>query len=268
MRTQNLAAIALAAAGLVWANAAEANNVFLDFDKTNILTEEGVGFARYRLNATNWDQAVGNDGPFAVSESSNLGNVAALNGVEWAFTLSYTAGTGYSFTLDDGTTSSTDSWTSGIGSGGSLLPTQSFNAIGLQVAAGGFKAGNTGWVASMFATDLAFSGAGLTTVGSLSDMSVVDAGSSTSEFQYLVSDVDLSTVNWTLTGKVEGTYTCTIVTCTPTIPTFSDEGFKFNIGTKQVTYTTPVPVPAALPIIGAALAGFGVAGFRQRKAAA
>jgi len=253
--------LGLAAAG---AGEARAASVALDFDVSKILSQSGVAFARYRFGKSGFDQAVGYDNPQAVANKSDLDadNSLNLSDVAWDFSLVYTAGSGYSFTLSktgttitDSYTTSTDTYTSGIGTRRALLPTQSFNAILLQTRSRLTDNGS----ASMSVNNLSFSGAGLTTTGSLTDMSVsqVNAGDP-NDFQWLVADADLATFNWTLTGRVVGTVACAArgQGC------FNNESIKFNIGTKSVT-VAPVPLPAAPLLFITGLAAMGVLSRRR-----
>lgn len=236
---------------------ARAATVALDVDPAKILSESGVAFARYRFGKNGFDQAVGHENPFAVANNSSLdgGNSLNLSQVAWDFSLSYAAGSGYSFTLSKPGTTSTDTYVSGIGAGGTLLPTQSFNAIQLQARSRLTQNGS----ATMSVSDLSFSGAGLTTTGSLTDLSAsqINAGD-TNDFQWLVADVDLSAFDWLLTGKVLGAALCQAggQNC------FSDESIKFNIAMKTVD-VAPVPLPAAPVLLLTGLAAIGVISRRR-----
>jgi hypothetical protein len=99
-------------------------------------------------------------------------------------------------------------------------------------------------------SDLNFSAATLTQAGAGSWVTTtnVNTGSNPgNKYQQLYSDVDLSTISWTLSGKVLA-YKAS---------TGGDENVKLIINTRNVTFGTPAPsqpVPGPLPVLGATMA--------------
>jgi hypothetical protein len=215
-----------------------------------------VAMTRYRVSNTNWDQIVAaNSSPLNIVQQQNLGDANTLNNRAWDFSVSYVAGSGYTYTLTDttvpplGTSPSTLVWTAPGGSP-ALSPTRPFNAIQLYATAQPVT-GTTGALAtSITVRNLAFSGAGLTTSGALVTMNDMDAISPGGVNQWLVADTNLALFNWALTGQVQAGFTGSI-----TAANQADERLKFDVHMESVT---AVPVPAALPLLLSGLVGFGV----------
>jgi hypothetical protein len=165
--------------------------------------------------------------------TKNLGTANSLNGVEWDWSMAYTAGSGYVYTLSKPGTTSVVQWTAPwvnayVNPNETVSQTRSFNAIYLYCAA--YAKGS--FTSSQFdVTNLAFSGTGLTSVGSLVDMQA-DLPPGELVDQWLIADTDLSVTDWTLTAKVRGQFT-------GAAPSNLDEALKFDIKTKGV-----VPEPA------------------------
>ena len=213
--------------------------------------------ARYRLSNTNFDQALYNGGSEGVGANSlqkNHGNVAALSGDTLSFSLSHEVGKGFTFGLSSApgalpAINWTQAWGTGTGdqvaaSLNGVAPGASFNVLNLWA-----KATVAG---SVTVTDLVFSGATLS--GSFTDPQTAASLAN----QYIISDTDLSSFTWSLSGKV------TLVKS----GTGSDEGIVFDISGRQETVTV-VPEPstyvagalAVLPL----LVG-GVRKWRQNRA--
>lgn len=209
--------------------------------------------ARYRLSQTNWDQVIATSSNVTygtIVENKNVGTANQLNGVEWDWSMAYTAGSGYVFTLSKPGTTSTVQWTAPwtntyVVPNETVSPLRSFNAIYLYAAA--YTA--TGITSAQFdVTDLSFSGAGITNSGSLANLQATLPPGELVD-QWLIADCDLSQIDWTLTAKVKGTFT-------GTPPSNYDERLKFDIKTKMV-----VPEPATLGL----LAVSGLAMLRRRR---
>lgn len=197
------------------------------------------GMFRYRLSNTNFDQSIANGGvipPATWVTSTNLGTHNDLNGAVWDFTLAYTAGVGYAFTLDHvsgGTpsvTNSTLSWTSPFNG---VPPTNPFNAIEIYAQV----QNNTSAYASatISVTNLSFSCAGLSidpmynALRDLYDDKTIapGPGGNDLDLEWIKADVDLSLYSWTLAGRVVASFTGYT---SGTI----DERIKFNIKTVKV----------------------------------
>lgn len=207
--------------------------------------------ARYKVDNTNWDQAiVSNPSPFDLAAQANIGNAAALNNREFAFTLSYTKDVGYSWTLNDGI-ARTLSWTA---PDGAISQLRKFNVLHLfTVAQTNVPASGTS-NASIHVSNLAFSGAAV--AGTLDDLvSSSSNGSYGQDDYWLRSDTLLSNLDWSLTGKVKASFACaTGSTC------FSPERLKFEVKTGYIT-----PIPGAVWLLGTAIAGLGYVARRRAR---
>jgi hypothetical protein len=212
---------------------------------------------RYRVSNTNWDQIIAVS-PFPSANTivgqSNLGNANTLNNRAWDFSVSYAAGSGYTYTLTDtttpplGTSPSTLTWTA-PGGNPALSPTRSFNAIQLYATAQTVEGTTSPLATSIAIRNLVFSGTGLSTSGALATMNDTDATSPGGVNQWLVADTDLSLFNWVLRGQVQAAFNGSI-----TAANQADERLKFDVSMQSVA---AVPVPAALPLFISGLVGFG-----------
>jgi len=239
--------------------------------------------AVYRMSNTNYDQQLTNAGynstnPNTNSQNGHLGNVDALNNKTFDFSLEYKFGQGYIYTMKNnvsnnqyvtawGTFSSPSLPTVGgsiisvnvAGTMGSPLeapPGAGFNSISIYSSASansGTTAQCNGSGPSVYScvqlSNLAFTSSSLTQAGSGSwaPTTVASTGTTARGYQQLYSDVDLSTISWTLSGTVleyKGSYG-------------GDESVKMVINTRNVTFGTPAPsqpVPGPLPLLGATMA--------------
>ena len=137
-------------------------------------------------------------------------------------------------------------------------PGSGFNSLMItaQAAAGGTApgpgavCGQTGVFSCVQVSDLNFSAATLTQAGAGSWVTTtnVNTGSNPgNKYQQLYSDVDLSTISWTLSGKV----------LAYKAGTGGDETVKLIINTNNVTFGAPAPsqpAPGPLPLLGATMA--------------
>ncbi len=194
-----------AAASLVAASFASADAVFLKADPGLLGSDSTVASFRYRASDTNWDRSVANSSTIrnsTIVQSRELGNRDQLNAAAFDFTLNYQVGLGYTFWLlhagggSPTTSGSSVAWTSPFGD---TEATRRFRGLELSATAAHFSTSVQS--ASLSVTNLAFSGAGLNSVGTLSDMNAIFA-SGQFRTQYIASAADLSTFKWTLTGRV------------------------------------------------------------------
>jgi hypothetical protein len=243
------------------AGAAKAALVQLNASTPAVIANSTVALTRYRVSNTNWDQIVAvspNISGNTIVAQQNLGNADTLNNRAWDFSVSYVAGSGYTYMLTDTTlpplSPSTLVWTAPGGSP-AVSPTRSFNAIQLYATAQPVS-GTTGTLpTSIDVRNLVFSGAGLSTSGALATMNDTDATSPGGVNQWLVADTDLSLFNWVLTGQVQASFLGSI-----TAANQADERLKLDVSMQSVA---AVPVPAALPLFVSGLIGFGI--FASRR---
>jgi hypothetical protein len=203
--------------------------------------------ARYRLSNTNWDHMIStssNVSGSTLASQADIGNNAALNNVTWNFNLSFSPAGGWTYSLTNGSTVRTRTWSSDFNG---VSPFRSFNAIEMFVVATNPNANQYVSVSSS-ATQIQFSSASATTTGSLIDLVSVSSGL---KAQFLISDTDLSTFAWSLTGKVNLSYVLQPGQNAGNL----DERAKFDI-----KGATVVPAPGAMAMMG--LAGL-VAGRRR-----
>ncbi len=240
------------------AGAAHAANVYINSSQVNISSEFAVAQAKYRLSQGNFDQSLDNGtgtNPGAFIQT-NLGNNSFLSGLTYNITLEHRAGQGFIFTMNDGSTTSVLSWgtfaSTPAGATATTLnnvaPGSSFN--GLLIEARASRANS-----SFAFSNMSFTAAGTTVVdgafdaGSITPTTQGPGYSGLSDplgfyTQKLISDTDLSTLNWTFSATVTGSRDASAG---------GDETVRFVVGAKNYTYTTtvaPLPGPAALGIAG------------------
>lgn len=223
------------------AGSARAGTITLNFDPNLVAGTAGnVMDARYRFSNTNWDQVIStsaNVSGSTIVQQANLGNHNQLNGTAWDFSLSYSAAGGWTYTLSNPNggspivTSSTLSWNSTFN--GAAFD-RSYNSLELFAVIGSLPSGVT--AASMAATDLSFTSAGNTVVGSLSDI-VSTSGLVRS---WIYADFDLATTSWTLSGKLRGDFT-------GSTGSNLDERIKFDVKAGTITV---VPSPGSVALLG------------------
>lgn len=210
--------------------------------------------AKYRFSNTNFDQSI--TLPTNAGVNANLGNTQFLNNQSYDFLLENVVGQGIRFRMTRQATGavSTVSWGSSSLGGtnvsaiGGVSPFDgSYNALKITARA----TANTGNPNPSFEwSNLAFTG--LSKQGSFTAGTVTpttgDAGALGFSTQYATATLDLSSINWTLTGTLRGTRA----------GSNSDEITRFTVDAQQVN---PVPEPASL----AALAVGGFALLRRRR---
>ena len=257
MRTHTILAVSVAAfalqgvvsAGQVWINSGQI---------ANIVQLESVANSKYRLSQGNFDMSIDhgagtNPGQFI---SANLGNNSALSNVAFNFTVQHIAGEGVIFTMTNTNSSVTTtlSWgdfsaapegtTAGLLNG--FAPDRSFNSLELSARA------------ERIGSSMAFSGLTFSSGLSVADGAFYNGEVSTpgvgSDVQRLVSDTDLSTIDWTLTGTLMGARDTSAS---------GDETVRFMIGHKQVAFSViPLPTPAGLAVAGL----LAIPALRRRRA--
>lgn len=200
--------------------------------------------ARYRLSNTNWDHALStssNVTPTTLASTANIGNNSSLNNVTWDFALAFSPVNGWTYSLSNGTTSHVRTWSAPFNGVG---PFRSFNALEIFVVATNPNATVYQSVTAR-ATEMTFTSAQATTTGSLVDLVSVSAGLVR---QFVISDTDLSTIAWSLQGKVNLAY---VLNAGQTAGNL-DERLKFDIKGENA-----VPGPAGLALLAAAGLGAG-----------
>lgn len=244
--------IVAAAVSLSVASSALAGRVWINSNQVQNFVETGsVGQAKYRLSQNNFDMSLDrgqgtNPGQF---QSLNLGNNNALSGRTFDFTLRHIAGEGLIFTMLNtvSRSSSTLAWGSfTTPPSGSVFTTiggaepaatdnpdanrRSFNALIL-------TATSTRNNSSMTFSNLAFT-SGL----SLQDGALFGGAASTpgtgNIAQRVVSDTNLASIDWTLTGSLTGSRDNSAG---------GDETVKFTIAEKIASFRVVV-IPAANPL--------------------
>lgn len=177
-----------------------------------------VATARYRLDNTNWDMALFNEQPAPTASDFvvvNLGTQSQLSGDTFKFSLENKAGQGLIWKLFDnsdvnGPAGGTVAWgtftptipaapfTSVVTNLDGELPGQFFNAINFELRA--FAPDS-----QMHLSNVSFTGA--TVLGSIGDVSAFYNNTGSSYVASLVSDTDLATFDWTLSGEIRGVKT-------------------------------------------------------------
>lgn len=239
--------------------AALGSTVLLNADPSAIGSGSTVANFRYRVSNTNWDQSIANSSNIrssSIVERRGIGNHNQLNNAAFDFSLSYVAGTGYTLRLQHGgggAPTKTDSLLSWTAPHGGISPLRSFRTIEISATAaqlpGNIESG------SFSVTNLAFAGAGLTNAGALSDMLASSTGATFLQ-QYISSTTDLSTFNWTLTGRVVASF---VYKPGFTSPGGSlDERLRLNIKTSDAGL---IPSPGAAAVLALA----GLAALRRRR---
>lgn len=258
MRSVVLAALC----GLCVSSSALGGVVQLNANTSQYTFGDTVALARYRVSNTNWDQIVATSSSISTStivQQANLGNNGQLNNAAWDFNLSFVQGVGYSWTLQrvGGSTVSTVRWEAPHNG---ISPLRPVNAIRFYAEAGSTMPGGIA-TAQLAATNLAFTAAGFTNTGSLvnlidnwDDVGPNDGQDPDLPLQSIIADGDLTSTNWSFTGRVLASWTL--------LPGFTapqgnlDERLKLDI-----KMSTAVPAPGGLAAMGLIV---GLASRRRR----
>jgi hypothetical protein len=225
--------------------AARAQEVYLNPDAGCIGTQQSeAASVKYRVSNLNWDQVISTSSGTTygtIVEQANPGNNVSLNSAVWRFTLDFKTGIGYAFTLKhlsggSPVDSSTVMWDSLFcyQTNPCVSPLRRLNAFSLYVKA----SAQTGLLHSMITADsMSFSGAGLTTNGSLRTLTAEFSSSGGNQYpnfdvQYVRADTNLALFDWTLTGLVTASFD-------PGYTGQLDERLKFNIDMIEVSGLAP-----------------------------
>ncbi len=173
--------------------------------------------AKFKSDNTNWDFSLGNTGSTATSANfiqAGIGNNAFISARVFGFELEHRAGEGFVWNLTDKSNNNktTLSWgtftTPPAGTTAatlnSIAPDRSFNAIRIENRATGANSSNT-FSNLAFTSAATFNGSFLnsTMTPSTAGYNLIDAPINGFAIQWLVSDTDLSSYNWTLSGDVQ-----------------------------------------------------------------
>ncbi|HBS29270.1 MAG TPA: hypothetical protein DEB06_07420 [Phycisphaerales bacterium] len=238
------------------------------------LPDSTVMSARYRLSNTNWDVMIANSAQVSVgtiTQSSSVGNSASLNGVVWDFTLSHTPADGFalSMTRADTDTAVLVEYSMARRGSPAVDPTRSFNALSLSAIAGSSYDARRISSAYVEASSLSFNLAGGVQTGvftvlrdDLDDSGAPSDGQDPDSYtQHLVSDADLSTLAWSLTGRLSAGF---VLRPGQTSPGNIDERLKINF-TAHSAVIPETGTPGALALLAC---GVLVRSGRQRSRAA
>ena len=240
--------------------------------QTPSATATTAASAKMRFATNSWDMSLSpttsttTPGAFLQRDLANANNTPAALTAAWNFTLNYVAGQGYTYSVTSVTfpNSGTLTWRSDAaqnvngGTANTLAgegPTRAFNFIRLHA-----RAGNSPQAMSF--SNLAFSSS-LTSTGSFDSgaasststrNSIDGSGGNFFYYQDIVSDTNLATVNWSLSGTIQSNATTT-----------AGEGIRFQVDMRNSSFqlnVIPLPTGAAM-----GLAGLTVLGFRRRRSA-
>jgi hypothetical protein len=258
------AGMVVVAMGLVGrAEVAHAAAVYVNHsDVTYTPTQTVAGF-KYRFSNTNFDMSLdnGNSSASANMITSDLGNISQLSTRSYLFEIRNIAGEGLIFKLMNQATGavSTQAWgtfSSPTGASGNqlranlngILPDRSFNSLF-------FEARSTATNSSFTFSNLDFTSDGVSELGdgflggTINPTTGLGGSSAGFAHQRLVSDFDLSEVNFTLTGVLSGMRTGTT----------GDETLKFTVFAQQGDAVIPaslyVPEPGTVGMCLSVLGG-------------
>lgn len=248
-RVVTVSAVAVAAT-LSAAATRPATATVVDFDvpAATVTGVATVANARYMINTTGWDLAIKPAGTVVDALTLNAGDdLATFSGQSFAFSLVFTTGQGYTWTVG---AFPAVSWTTDIYGG--IGPTERHEAIDVRVSVG--YADVTAALAN-----LAFSSPTLGTSGTLRQTMSAAVPTNMSDQQWLVADGDLSLHDWTLTGSV----------VLSSADGLNPRGnLTLDVTTHEFVDPVPIahaPVPAALPLFGAGLAALGLVARARRR---
>lgn len=237
---------------------------------TGAFTGTTAASAKMRFHPSNWDMSLSpttNTSVAGAFLSKNITNTSSTLSGAWNFNLTHTAGSGYAWTLTSvASPSVTHTLTWAVGAPtvtdtsasvlGGEQATRSFNFIRLHARASG-----TGQELAF--SNLAFSvaGDGSLNAGTVTPTtglrsSIDGSGGDGFNYQDILSDMDLSLINWNLTGTIDALATSTSETLR----------FQVDMLNRDFQLVQVVPLPpagwAGLATLGGAL---GVGYVRRRR---
>ena len=211
---------------------AVAQNVYINSNLVTLGSGSTVMNARYRMSAANFDQRLSNNVPGGTNGlERNLGNVSDLSGDLFNFVLSHSATTGFRWELTNtttgtttkqywgttGTNSATEQFAATLGSSyttGTAPNANPFNTLQLSVRASESSPSASSAVFSDFSftggtssTGSFFAGTVTPTSGSGPGYSGQAADAAGFYRQWVYSDTNLASYDWSLSGKVTLTRT-------------------------------------------------------------
>ncbi|MGI9289663.1 MAG: VPLPA-CTERM sorting domain-containing protein [Gammaproteobacteria bacterium] len=257
----------LGLASMVFSSAASASTVQLGLKNVNPEIQDRVSESAYRLMQGGWDHMISNGAAPAGEDdmdSIDYTGATALNGTLWDFTLSYESGDdgvkGFSFQMSEVDGRPLNSGTVVYDVDNPLngeTPTAPFNSIMIGASAGPLiDINNYDETAYIDIFDLAFISS-LPSSGSFENP--LNASWPAEEFDsaWILSSVDLSLYDWSLSGKVNAGFDCNGLGSAGCL---NPDSLRMNL----LVANSTVPVPAAVWLFGSAL---GLLGWKRRKRA-
>lgn len=242
------------------AGAAQAGSLYINSSNVAVTSEYAVAQAKYRLSHANFDQSLDNGAGTSAGNfiQGGLGNNSFLASRSYNVSLEHKAGQGFIFTMNDGATTSVLSWgtfastpagTTTAALNGKSAQWSSFNGLLIEARA----SRTDSWFEF---SNVSFNAAGLTVAdGSLDTSGTINPATTGPGYsgmpdaagfytQKLISDMDLSTIDWTFSATVKGFRDAV---------SGGDETVRFTIGAKNYSYTlniVPLPGPAMMGMAG------------------
>lgn len=165
----------------------------------------------------------------------NFGTTTSLSNVTYAFQLSYTAGSGYTFRMATETSQPTVvTFSTSDGTQNNVTATSFTNAISVDIRAS-FNASSA--TLSNLAFTMVSSPDPVPSCGSFTPLMTASYAGPQSAMQWLVSDTDLSLASWRVTGSIN-LYKSRAG---------SDEGAKLSIATSAVIPAGVIAVTGSCP---------------------
>ena len=247
----------LASFGLsVIASAQQVHVNSLDFRPVSDSGTTVVG-AKFKSDNTNWDLSLGNTGSTATSANfiqAGIGNNAFISARTYSFALEHKVGEGFIWSVTDKASlaKTTLSWgTFGTAPGGTnaatlngLAPDRSFNALRIENRATGNGSQNI-FSNLSFTSAATFNGSFFNgTIDPSTGYNAFATPTNGFSIQWLVSDTDLSTYDWTFGGDIQ-------------LVGGNNEALRMDIHGRSLQ---AVPEPGTMAALG-----LGIAAFLKRK---